>query len=98
MASKKSPKRRSAAVLPDRFTTTPTSPFAAGTTVQVCFTNPSLANQRVTVSVVSVAGEQHSLNIALDGEGHGCTSWVAPAWDGGTFEHSTSADHPFVIT
>lgn len=96
MASKKKP--RSSVVLPDRFTTTPNSPFAAGTTVRVCFTNAALANQTISVNVVSVAGDQQSLSIALDAEGHGCVDWVAPNWDGGTFEHSTSADHPFVIT
>lgn len=42
--------------------------------------------------------ELGSLAITLNAEGHGCATWVSPSWDGGTFEHPTSADHPFVIT
>ena len=102
MAAKKhsTPIRKNSrsSVLPDRFTTTPPSPFPSGTTVSVCFANPDLAGTTVTISIVSIDGQTQKLAIVLDAEGHGCATWVSPSWDGGTFEHPTSADHPFVIT
>ena len=84
--------------LPDRFTTSPASPFAAGTTVSVCFTNAALAGSTITVTVLLSDGTASSFPIVLDAEGHGCADWVAPAVDGAFFKHHTSADHPVVIT
>lgn len=88
----------SPAPLPDRFTTSPASPFPAGTVVTVCFTNPALAGQTITVDVRSDTGESQSLAITLNTEGYGCVTWTAPSWDTATFQHSTSADHAVVIT
>lgn len=84
--------------LPDRFTTNPASPFPAGTTVSVCFSNPGLAGQTISVTVLLGSGSSETLSITLDGEGHGCRSWVAPVVDTAIFQHTTSADHAVVIT
>lgn len=84
--------------LPDRFTTDPVSPFPAGTSVSVCFTNPDLAGQTISVTITSGTGQSQSLSITLNAQGHGCATWTAPAWDGAFFQHSTSADHAVVIT
>lgn len=87
-----------ASPLPDRFTTTPSSPFAAGTVVHVCFDNSALLSSTVSITVDSGTGTVQALAIALDAEGHGCVDWTAPNWDGAFFQHSTSADHAVVIT
>lgn len=86
---------------PQRITVDPDT-CAVGDTVEVCFDNPSLANQKVTIGINdgTVSGPTDSVSIQLDSTGKGCTTWVAPNWTSGVaiFTHPTSADAGLVIT
>lgn len=84
--------------LPSRFTFTPASPFSAGTTVRVCFNNPDLAGQTISIGIELTNGSTSSQSLQLDAQGNGCFDWVAPSADGAVFSQPTSADEIVVIT
>ena len=84
--------------LPDRFTASP-SPVPAGDQLEICFTNPALAGTKVTITLDNGEGQSASVDIDLNSEGYGCTSWTVPStgWDIVKMNQPTSLEHMVVV-
>lgn len=84
----------------DRFAGTTPDPVARGSTLSVHFSNPDLAGQSVTVTIIDDNGVGETLEIQLDKKGSGSTEWTVPAsWgDFATLQHETSDDHSVAVT
>ena len=86
---------------PDRFTTKP-DPAVAGEDLEICFDNPQLAGETITVSISNGEGTgSDSIDIALDEHGHGCKTWTVLATGGDVVQlnEASSGQHttPVVI-
>ena len=81
---------------PDRFDGT-TESAAPGDVIDIKFSNPQLANKKVSV----LAAEQYEeewIEIQLDGNGNGRVRWRIPdGWDGAFLSHPTSIDHAILV-
>lgn len=78
----------------DRFTSTP-RPAEAGKDVKICFTNPALAGTIISVELDNGDGNVIAIDITLNSDGHGCTTWSVPAagWNLINMNQPTSLEH-----
>jgi hypothetical protein len=82
--------------LAQEITVTPGTVVKAGGTVDVAFFDASRAGQTVTISISN--GEAHpyeetvTVDVKLDSQGKGHTSWIAPWWDQAIFSGGGAAD------
>ncbi|MFQ5505784.1 MAG: hypothetical protein ACE5F1_13455 [Planctomycetota bacterium] len=66
--------------------------------MDVTFTNPDLANQKVLIVIRNLLGGEKEVFISLDENGMGTKEVDLPVgWDAAVLQHPTSIDHPIVI-
>jgi len=81
----------------DRFAATTPDPVPSGGTLNICFDDSALAGQTVTIEIDN-GTDQATLDITLDGNGHGCKGWtVPPGWTVVKLNHPTSAQHTVAV-
>lgn len=78
----------------DRFTATP-DPAHAGQPLEICFNNPALSGDTITVELDNGEGIATTVPITLNSSGYGCTAWTVPSsmWDLVNMNQSTSLEH-----
>lgn len=82
----------------DRFVPgTTQGPVSVGSIITIAFTNASLAGTMITVDLSDGATNSVSVQILLNAEGYGTTTWTVPAWDLVRLSHATSSDHTIAV-
>ena len=74
--------------------TIPDGPFQVGQVVKITYDNPAMAGKTVTVSMNDGAipvPKRAGIEIKLDKNGKGSTSWTIPAWEG-AFIHGPAGE------
>ena len=80
----------------DRFTITP-DPCSPGDTLTICFDGIPGTASPTTVTLTDAAGHGTTIQISLNAQGYGCTTWTVPLWNGVIAQHPDSSDHAVVV-
>lgn len=80
----------------DRFTMTP-DPATAGTTETICFQGTASTSSPITVTLTDGGGHGTTVQITLNAEHYGCTTFTVPLWNGVIASHPESLDHAVLV-